>query len=247
MTNIPCVPIPVFLCPFVSWWTFLLLPCLGYGKYCCNTRCSICVFLILVFTGARPNSEPSGPYGNSMFTFSTHCHSVPIIGCYQFTSHLDREVTLFSTTSSTSIVCWLFADGHFDWWEVIPLCRLDLHVSNNSWWFAFINALFVFLKIELNLQLQIAFLKNLSRLDSFGHFLPQDSFWGNESFTALQSLWILVTISSGFKTAVWGNGLRVAAFLHCQLCLLGKENLAASCAFRLQIRVECVRTNPHKF
>ena len=60
-----------------------------FHKYCCNTRCSICVFLILVFTGARPNSEPSRPYGNSMFTFSTHCHSVPIIGCYHFTSHLE--------------------------------------------------------------------------------------------------------------------------------------------------------------
>ena len=81
----------------------------------------------------------------------------------------------------------------------------------------------------------------------FGHSLPQELFWGHESFTALLFLWILVTISSGFKGAVSGNGLIVAAFLRCQLCLLGKQNLAASCAFRLQITVECARTNPHKF
>ena len=81
----------------------------------------------------------------------------------------------------------------------------------------------------------------------FGHSVPQDIFGGHVSFTPLQSLAILVTISSGFKAAVGGNGLSVAAFLRCHLCLLGKQNLAASCAFRLQIRVECARTSPHKF
>ena len=158
-----------------------------------------------------------------------------------------QECSLSSTPSPAFIVSRFFDDGHSDQCEVIPLCRLDLHASHNSWCFAFIHVLFIFFKMELKLQLQIAFLKNLPRLHFFGHSLPQDIFWGHESFTALQSLWILVTISSRFKAGVWGNGLRVAAFLRCQLCLLGKQNLAASCAFRLQIRVECARTNPHKF
>ena len=35
---------------------------------------------------------------------------------------------IFSTTSSTSTVCRLFADGHSDWCEVLPLGRLDLNV-----------------------------------------------------------------------------------------------------------------------
>ena len=42
------------------------------------------------------------------------------------------------------MVCRLFADGHSDCCEVIPLCRLDLHASHNSWCFAFMNVLFVF-------------------------------------------------------------------------------------------------------
>ena len=38
---------------------------------------------------------------------------------------------LFSTSCPAFIVCRLFDDGHFDWYEVIPHCSFDLHFSNN--------------------------------------------------------------------------------------------------------------------
>ena len=31
-----CIYVPHLLYPFLCWWTFRLLPCLGYYKQCCN-------------------------------------------------------------------------------------------------------------------------------------------------------------------------------------------------------------------
>ena len=42
-----------------------------------------------------------------------------------------QEHSLFSTPSPAFIVCRLFDDGHFDWYEVISHCGFDLHFSNN--------------------------------------------------------------------------------------------------------------------
>ena len=154
----------------------------------------------------------------------------------------------FSTNPSAFIVCRRFTDGilNIGWrnifvvWICIQPVITDIELL--SMFFFFLNS-----RVSNSYVFKQFSWKVFHVVNFFGHSLPQDMFWRHESFTALQSLWMLVTISSRFKAAVWGDGLRVAAFLRWQLCLLGKYNLAASCAFRLQIRVECARTKPHKF
>ena len=42
-----------------------------------------------------------------------------------------REGSLFSTPSSTFVVCRFSDDAHSNWCEVIPHCSFDLHFSNN--------------------------------------------------------------------------------------------------------------------
>ena len=40
---------PHLLNPFLCWWTFKLLPCLGYCKKCCNDHWGACILLDHVF------------------------------------------------------------------------------------------------------------------------------------------------------------------------------------------------------
>ena len=39
-----CMNIPHLLYPFICWWTFRLLPCLGYCKWCCCEHWGKCIF-----------------------------------------------------------------------------------------------------------------------------------------------------------------------------------------------------------
>ena len=46
--------IPLYICttssyPFLCWWTFRLLPCLGYCKQCCSEHWGSCILLDYVF------------------------------------------------------------------------------------------------------------------------------------------------------------------------------------------------------
>ena len=44
---------------------------------------------------------------------------------------LPQEGPPFSSPSPIFVICKLLNDGHFDWFEVILHCRLDLHFSKN--------------------------------------------------------------------------------------------------------------------
>ena len=43
-----------------------------------------------------------------------------------------KEGSLFCTPSLAFIVCRLFADGHYDWYEMILHCSFDLNFSHNE-------------------------------------------------------------------------------------------------------------------
>ena len=51
LSNILCIYVPHLLYPFLCWWTFRLLPCLGYCKWCCNEHWGALPFQIMVFSG----------------------------------------------------------------------------------------------------------------------------------------------------------------------------------------------------
>ena len=65
----PSVYIPLLLCPFICWWTFCLLACLGDCRYCCSACLPVYAFTILVFLGYRPIRASAASYGSSVFTF----------------------------------------------------------------------------------------------------------------------------------------------------------------------------------
>ena len=51
-------------------------------------------------------------------------------GCIKLHCHQQcRRAFLFSTRFPV-FACGFFDDGHSDWYEVIPHCNFDLHVSN---------------------------------------------------------------------------------------------------------------------
>ena len=63
------VRIPLLRCPFICWWTFCLLACLGYCQYCCSVCLPVCAFSILVFLRYWPIRGSAASYGSSVFTF----------------------------------------------------------------------------------------------------------------------------------------------------------------------------------
>ena len=42
-----CVYLSHLLSPYISWWTYRLLPCLGYCEKCCNVHWGTCTFFNL--------------------------------------------------------------------------------------------------------------------------------------------------------------------------------------------------------
>ena len=93
LVNIPSVHGGVVLCPPICWWTFWLLPYLGYRNTVpCRFAC-LCLSnsLFLVYTS---RSGPARSYGSSMITFLRHLHSVLIGGPFQVTSPLKLRVCI---------------------------------------------------------------------------------------------------------------------------------------------------------
>ena len=65
-----CTYGPCRLYPSLHWWTFTLLPCLGYYKQCCMNIGMHVSFLITVFFGQMPRSGIAESYGSSIFSFN---------------------------------------------------------------------------------------------------------------------------------------------------------------------------------
>ena len=66
--------IPLYICtttslPFLCQWTFRLLPCSGYCKYCAMNLGVHVSFRIMVFSRYMPRSEISASYGRSILVF----------------------------------------------------------------------------------------------------------------------------------------------------------------------------------
>ena len=71
--------------------------------------------------------------------------------------------SLFSTSSTISLICGLFNDGHSDWCDVIPHCSFDLHFFNNERcqvsFHVFIGHLYIFFG-EMSVYVFCPFFKN---------------------------------------------------------------------------------------
>ena len=70
-----CIHVLHLLYPSLCWWTFRLLPCLGYCKQCCNEHWGACTLLDHVFLWIYAQK-----WHCSIFSFLRNLHTIPHSG-----------------------------------------------------------------------------------------------------------------------------------------------------------------------
>ena len=82
--------------------------------------------------GCIPRCRIAGSYGSSGFSFSEKLPYHFPWGLHQFTfSPTVEEGSIFSTSSSTFVICVPFDDHHSDRCEVISHCGFDFHFPDS--------------------------------------------------------------------------------------------------------------------
>ena len=117
-----CISVPHLLSPFLCWWTFSLLRCLGCCEWCCCAHWGVHIFLNCGFLQIHAQDGIAGYYGNSNFSClnNTVVHS----GFTNLHSHQQYKDSLSSALSPAFVICRLFDDGHSDLCEVIAHYKL---------------------------------------------------------------------------------------------------------------------------
>ena len=103
-----CIYVPHLLYPFLCWWTFRLLPCLGYCKQCCSehwgacilsfTRGVCCRLVLPRLLGCRGRAGVSTEWEAGQWFFS------PAVNWYECTVHNRYSWSHMNSTVSKPVV-----------------------------------------------------------------------------------------------------------------------------------------------
>ena len=127
LSNAPFYIYTPLLYPLVCQWTFMLSPCLGYCKQCCNEHWGACIFSGHVSSWIYAQEWDCRVMWQLYFQFKEPLYCFPEWKCPSSV----QEGSLLSTPSPAFVVCGFFDDSHSDWYEIISHCSFNLHFSNN--------------------------------------------------------------------------------------------------------------------
>ena len=120
------------LYPFISRWTIRLFPCLGYCKFCCYEHRGAWIFSrYSFFPDICSGLELLDHMETLLLLFWRNCHTVFHSGCTSL--HSPNSVNGFPSSPHAlqHVIHQLSNDGHFDRYEVVPPCSVNLPFSTN--------------------------------------------------------------------------------------------------------------------